>query len=84
MSHVHIITIAYKHLDVVYLLNPAIDKRKIKTMFTNNQRFIYSKTRRFEIRGKSKTYGPYSIFIIPVNNDCGEAAITELNAKMHN
>lgn len=84
VSHVHIITIAYKHLDVIYLLNPDIDVATIKTMFTNNQHFHYSATRRFEIRGRSKRYGHYSIFIIPINNDCGEETTNEVNAKMQN
>jgi len=84
ISHVHIITVAFKHLDVIYLLNPEIDKLKIKTMFTNNERFNYSRTKRFEIRGKSKLYGYYSIFIIPINNNCGTDTMAELNAKIHN
>jgi hypothetical protein len=84
ISHVHIITITFKHLDVIYLLNPEIDEKKIKTMFTNNKRFTYSRTRRFEIKGKSKQYGCYSISIIPISNDCGKETMAEINARMHN
>ena len=84
ISHVHIITIAFKHLDVIYLLNPEIDAKKIRTMFTNNKRFTYSRTRRFEIKGNSKLYGYYSISVIPVNNDCGKETMAEINARMHN
>ena len=84
ISHVQIITIAFKHLDVIYLLNPEIDAKNIKTMFTNNKRFTYSKTRRFEIKGKSKRYGLYSISIIPVNNDCEKETMAELSGRMNN
>ena len=84
ISHVNIITISFKHLDVIYLLNPEIDDRKIKTMFTNNHLFNYSKTRRFEIKGKSRKYGYYTINIIPINNDCGKDTMAELHAKIHN
>jgi len=84
ISPVHIITIAFKHLDVIYLLNPEIDEKKIKTMFTNNKRFNYSRTRRFEIKGKSKLYGYYSISVIPINNDCSKEAVAEVRARMHN
>ena len=84
ISHVHIITITIKHLDVIYLLNPEIDEKKIKTMFTNNQRFSYSRTKSFEINGRSKFYGKYFISIIPINNNCGVETIAELNAKMLN
>lgn len=84
ISHVHIITISFKHLDVIYLLNPEIDAKKIKTMFTNNHLFHYTRTRRFEIKGKSKKYGYYTMQIIPINNDCGAAAIAELKARTHN
>lgn len=81
MSYVNIITISFKHLDVIYLLNPEIDENRIKTMFTNNHLFHYSRTKRFEIRGRSKKYGRYSIFIIPINNDCEKETIAELKAK---
>lgn len=84
VSPVHIITISLKKLDVIYLLNPDIDAKKIKTMFTNNERFFYSPTKRFEIRGKSKYYGPYSLFIIPITNHCDEEIIGELHAKRYN
>lgn len=84
ISHVHIITIAFKHLDVIYLLNPEIDAKKIRTMFTNNRRFTYSRSRRFEIKGKSKHYGSYSISVIPVNNDCGKETMAEIHARIHN
>jgi len=84
ISAVHIITISRKHLDVLYLLNPDIDTRKIKTMFTNNHKFIYSRTKRFEITGRSKQYGPYSIFIIPINKNCEQQTIGELQAKRNN
>jgi hypothetical protein len=84
ISQVHIITISFKHLDVIYLLNPEIEAKKIKTMFTNNQRFNYSRTRQFEIRGRSKLYGNYSICIIPINNHCEEATMVELHAKKNN
>ena len=84
VSPVHIITISLKHLDVIYLLNLEIDEKKIKTMYTNNERFFYSKTRRFEIKGKSKRYGSYSLSIIPINSSCEEKTITELHAKQYN
>lgn len=84
ISHVHIITISFKHLDVVYLLNPEIDAKKIKTMFTNNHLFTYTRTRRFEIKGKSRIYGNYTIKIIPINNHCGALTMSELRAKIHN
>lgn len=83
-SQVQIITIAYKHLDVIYLLNPDIDEKKIKTMFTNNQRFKYKTSDKFEIKGKSKIYGYYSIFIIPMNKRCEEETFAEVNARMNN
>ena len=84
ISAVHIITISLKHLDVIYLLNPDIDEKKIKTMFTNNNRFHYSKTRRFEIKGRSKLHGDYSISIIPINNSCEKETLSELRAKQLN
>ena len=84
ITPVHIITISLKHLDVIYLLNPEIDEKKIKTMYTNNERFTYSRTRRFEIKGKSKLYGSYSLFIIPINSNCGDETIAELQAKKYN
>jgi hypothetical protein len=84
ISAVHIITISIKHMDVIYLLNPEIDAKKINTMYSNNQRFNYSETKRFEIRGKSKIHGNYSLFIIPINSNCEEATIRELNAKQNN
>ncbi|HPH90511.1 MAG TPA: hypothetical protein PLZ68_06805 [Ferruginibacter sp.] len=84
ISLVHIITISFKHLDVIYLLNPEIDAKKIKTMFTNNHLFHYTRTRRFQITGKSKTLGEYIINIIPINTYCGTTAMAELKAKIHN
>jgi hypothetical protein len=84
VSPVHIITIKFKHLDVVYLLNPQIDELRIKTMFTNNHHFHYSRTRRFQIKGKSKKYGVYTLFIIPINNNCEDPVSRELTARMHN
>lgn len=84
ISPVHIITISYKQLDVIYLLNPAIDAIKIKTVFTNNHLFFYSRTRRFEIRGKSRKYGYYTLSIIPINNDCEKETVGEINAKTNN
>ena len=84
MSPVHIITISIKHMDVIYLLNPEIDAKKINTMYSNNERFNYSRTRQFEIKGKSKIYGPYSLFIIPINSSCEEQTVTEIHAKKYN
>ncbi len=84
VSQVNVVTITFKHLDVIYLLNPEIDKLKIKTMFTNNHRFVYSRTRQFMIEGLSKKYGHYTLEIIPINNNCGEPVIGELKAKMYN
>lgn len=84
ITHVHIITISFKHLDVIYLLNPEIDAKKIRTMFTNNHLFHYSRTRRFEIKGRSKKYGCYTISVIPINNNCGAETIAELHAKVNN
>jgi phosphoribosyl-AMP cyclohydrolase len=84
ISAVHIITISMKHLDVIYLLNPEIDEKKIKTMFTNNKRFYYSRTRRFEIKGKSRLHGDYSITIIPINKNCEQETLRELRAKQLN
>ncbi|MEP7164265.1 MAG: hypothetical protein ABI741_06205 [Ferruginibacter sp.] len=84
ISDVNIITISYKHLDVIYLLNPEIDKKEIKTMFTNNHRFLYPKNRRFEITGRSRLYGKYSIFIIPIRSVCTQDTIFELSAKQNN
>ena len=69
---------------MIYLLNPEIDGKQIKTMFTNDKNITYSKTRRFEIKGKSKHYGYYSISVIPINNDCGKETMAEINARMHN
>lgn len=73
-----------KHMDVIYLLNPEIDEKKIKTMYTNNQQFSYSKTKQFEITGKSKRYGSYLLQIIPINSNCDEDIIDELHAKRYN
>jgi len=84
VSPVHIVTISNKHMDVIYLLNPDIDAKKINTMYTNNQRFNYSDTKRFEIKGKSKTYGHYSLFIIPISKSCEDETMTELNATKLN
>jgi hypothetical protein len=84
ISPVHIITIAMKHMDVIYLLNPEIDEKKIKTMYTNNERFQYSNTRQFQITGKSKRYGFYTLSIIPINSNCDEDIIDELRAKKYN
>ncbi len=85
ISPVHVITISIKHMDVIYLLNPDIDEEKIKTMYTNNQRFRYSLTnKRFEIRGKSKRYGYYTLVIIPINKKCEQETITELKATKYN
>ncbi|HMK05486.1 MAG TPA: hypothetical protein VK489_14895 [Ferruginibacter sp.] len=84
VSPVHIISISNKHMDVIYLLNPDIDEKKINTMFTNSQRFNYSETKRFEIKGKSKIYGQYSLFIIPISKSCEEATMTELQSKTFN
>src|SRR3954467_6713822 len=60
VTDVNVITISFKHLDVIYLLNPDIGNKKIKTMFTNNHLFSYSRSRQFEIKGKSKKYGYYT------------------------
>lgn len=85
ISPVHVITISIKHMDVIYLLNPDIDNEKIKTMYTNNQRFRYSaENKKFEIRGKSKRYGYYSLNIIPITKNCEEEIITELRATKYN
>ncbi|MEO6667945.1 MAG: hypothetical protein ABIN36_00630 [Ferruginibacter sp.] len=84
ISAVHIITISMKHLDVIYLLNPEIDAQGITTMFTNNKKFHYSRTRRFEIKGRSRQHGHYSIFIIPINKNCGQETLSELKAKEQN
>lgn len=72
-------------MDVIYLLNPDIDNEKIKTMYTNNQRFRYSPdTKYFEIRGKSKRYGYYSIYIVPITKRCEHEIISELKATKYN
>lgn len=85
VSPVHVITIPIKHMDVIYLLNPDIDNEKIKTMYTNNQRFRYtSETKQFEIRGNSKRYGYYSLYITPINKKCEQATISELKATKYN
>ncbi len=85
ISPVHVITITLKHMDVIYLLNPDIDNEKIKTMYTNNQRFRYSEdTKQFEIRGKSKRYGYYSVYIFPLSKKCEQETITELTATKYN
>jgi hypothetical protein len=83
-SSVHIITISNKHLDVIYLLNPEIDSKKINTMYSNVKRFKYSDTRRFHITGRSRFYGPYTIFISPVSPYCEAETLAELNAKQNN
>ena len=84
ITPVHIVTISNKHLDVIYLLNPEIDAKKINTLYSNHQRFKYSHTRRFKIKGRSKRYGYYSLFIIPINSNCGDETIAELNATKNN
>lgn len=85
ISPVHVITIAIKHMDVIYLLNPDIDAKKIKTMYTNNQGFRYSpENKQFEIRGNSKRFGIYSLQIIPINKFCKHETITELKATKYN
>jgi len=84
VSQVHVITIPYKHLDIIYLLNPDIEAKKIKTVFTNNSRFKYSGTKQFAIKGKSRLNGYYIIDIIPINNNCAFNTINELRSKLHN
>ncbi len=85
ISPVHVITISIKHMDVIYLLNPDIDGEKIKTMYTNNQRFRYSPDKKqFEIRGKSRRYGYYSLVIIPITKHCEHETISELKATKYN
>ncbi len=83
-SAVHVVSITVKHLDVIYLLNPEIDAAKINTMYTNNKRFSYSADKRFHIKGRSKYYGRYSIFIEPVSKNCGTGTLAEIRAKTNN
>jgi hypothetical protein len=83
-SPVHIISITVKHLDVIYLLNPQIDNVKINTMYSDSKRFNYSLSKRFHIKGRSKYYGRYSIFIIPIDKNCETDTIAEIHAKTHN
>ena len=83
-SSVHIITITNKHLDVIYLLNPEIDSKKINTMYSNARRFKYSDTKRFHINGRSRFYGPYTIFINPTSKHCEADTLAELHAKQNN
>ncbi len=85
ISPVHVITITIKHMDVIYLLNPDIDKEKIKTMYTNNKGFRYfPDNKQFEIRGNSIRYGYYSLYIIPISKFCEHKTITELRATKYN
>lgn len=83
-SPVHVVSITVKHLDVIYLLNPAIDAARINTMFSNSKKFHYSEKKRFSISGKSRIYGRYTIFIVPISKDCGIKTVAEIRAKTHN
>lgn len=84
ISPVHVVTILMKHLDVIYLLNRKIDELKINTMYSNNKRFYYSAAKRFHIKGRSKFYGNYSIYISPISKDCEMDTMTEIKGKSHN
>ena len=84
ISPVHVVTISIKHLDIIYLLNPAIDEAQINTIYSNNKRFNYSGTKRFHIKGRSRAYGRYSIFITPISKDCEMNTVNEIRAKLQN
>lgn len=84
-TEVHIINILNKAIDVVYLLNPEIQRYGIPDTFeSNNTEFTYVKGMALVIKGSSDLYGDYTLSIHPASDHCKPETIRELQTKQWN
>ena len=75
-SEIHIITIAYKMLDIIYMLNPAISLKGFPDMFeSENWEIAFKENKGLIIKGPYAQKIKYSILIQPAGKDCEPATL---------
>lgn len=84
-SEIQIVTVGGKGFDVLYILNKRIGLIDFPTMFVMAD-FELSFNRRYglKLKGWCKRWKFYTLVIQPIDKNCSEATLEELNAKANN
>ena len=79
VSEIHIINIAAKEMDVIYLLNPEINSKGFPDMFEIRKVDIDFKQRKgLLIKGITKEQGDYTLLIQPTGRECEPLTVAEI------
>jgi hypothetical protein len=79
------VTIGYRNLTVLYLLNPEVAIVGIPDIYYDgNEEFKYFKNRALFIKGESFIHGKYTLSIHLGYKKCDESTLAEIHAKMSN
>ena len=84
-TEVQIVTIGYRNLTVLHLLNPEVAMVGIPDIYHDgNEEFRYFQNLALFIKGDSPVYGKYTLSIHPGDKKCNESTLAEIHAKMSN
>ena len=84
-SEIHIVSIDGKGLDVLYILNPAIEIEGFPDMFIiEDFEVSFNLKQGLQLTGLSSRWGTYTMVIQPTGKDCTAPTYREINQKNYN